>query len=457
MVADNNISARDNRSEVKDKKSEVSCWNCFKTVVENDVDAEPATLPKIRLENRQKYKLYSFIVAQISRPRAVPLAQKVSENYAIGKKLEKKITEKAVQTDLSEINNITKSGLRLRVTPKSIDKKEGKLDPEIKKIEISSCLTDSDSEKDKGIADYIKEYNLFEAYKTIRRKSPTPILSRRPIVVPRDDDSFDSSSLNFGKLEIVQPKVTIRKLYESPSIHITSSTYITNSHENLSNKNTSPVFVRKLNDSSPSVSNSLLNKSEPLKFTCESLKIQQIKDKYKLNKKVTPMKQLHRLSSGSLSQNASTNSIDNIHNAQGTSTPKTDEMIKPEGKRQADINKIIEGMQNISLLPKELSNDKEIASSNCSESGYSGSSVRDLNDLEIVSKIAKSRNDTESPPPKSKFKSSLPVLVSRHQKEMNASTKSSAVDFSTGIKKPEKRLRWSTFDLAHRYEYGNFF
>lgn len=511
------------KTNVVSEKSEVSCWNCFTT--ELQPDPEPATLPKIRQETRQKYKLYSFFASQLSKPKTIPLTQKVSENYAIGKKVEKRITEKAVQTNITQIEKIKNKSVISDTLDSSVES-EG----DITKLDISVSDKTPEDDKEKRIQDYIKEYNLFEAYKSIRRKTPTPNSSLQRT---KDNINLDSSDVsynatnssienvptpNYKKLEIVQPKVTIRKVYESPSISITSSTYITKNQENLDaldnsttqtqtpdvgkedavtpkiSKVTQRSSITKQDEIVPNIvfqasvstprrisSSSSLNKSqqsstslnEPPKsqhFVCKSLKIENVNKDKGITSPNLPLISPRRLTP--------TNSAENImHKVQiETSTPKIynklDDKAMPGQEsgshvkviqNQNDIDKIIEGIQNISLEIKEqtVPDKTDSASLNESESGYSGSSTRDFQEADIVVKntvsnrhSTESGNETESPQlsrriPRPNFKSSLPVLVSRHE-DMSVSTKSLATGSSPEANKPVKKLRWSTLGLPHK-------
>ncbi|KAI5644425.1 c2 domain-containing protein [Phthorimaea operculella] len=79
--------------KVSKKNEDAICLNCFSAEDLKDPDPDPVPLSKIRKEHREKLKLYSFLASEISRPRAVPLKQRVSEPYAIGKKIDEKITK----------------------------------------------------------------------------------------------------------------------------------------------------------------------------------------------------------------------------------------------------------------------------------------------------------------------------------------------------------------------------
>lgn len=90
---------------MKKKENEVSCWNCLK-IEDYDRDDTPTTLNEIRIDSRHKYKLYSLFVSDLTKPKTVPLSQKVSEHYVIGKQLETKIiTDCKINKVNSEISN----------------------------------------------------------------------------------------------------------------------------------------------------------------------------------------------------------------------------------------------------------------------------------------------------------------------------------------------------------------
>lgn len=78
------------------KDGDVSCWNCF-TVEDSDKKHKQTkpevTLKALRKQEREKFKLYAFVANELSRPKAVPLKQKVSTNYAVAKKLDQEITK----------------------------------------------------------------------------------------------------------------------------------------------------------------------------------------------------------------------------------------------------------------------------------------------------------------------------------------------------------------------------
>lgn len=482
MVTDNDEGGSDSKDKVVKTDSEVSCWNCFNGVTA-EKDLEPATLPKIRQETRTKYRLYSFLVSQISKPKAMPLAQKVSENYAIGKKVEKKIVEKA-KKEKTKIPK-SKNSTILELSTAS--------DTSVKSDEDSSTTENNTSDEspieyDRGISEYIKEYNLFEAYKTIRRKTPTPnsTLQRSQSLnvsnlsnnetINSQFNKTDSQSQSYNKLKIVQPKITIKKVYESPEIHITANTYITKSEENLlSNVNIpqSPINSSLSRNNSTSSRTSLgLNSS-----IRRSLSKNVLEKKEKLLSRLGESTySLGKLNSDVMKSNETTKiqntSIDfddsSKHEVQiETSTPKfkqrteTSDSHSPNTetrKKPNDIESIIEGIQNITLENKDLAivDKVEISSTNGSESGYSGSgSARDFNEPEFSGKNAASKrsiesgNETESPQlsnrsPRPLFKSSLPVIPSGRTSDIMASTKSLSADADGEVKKPVKQLRWST-------------
>lgn len=142
-------------TEVKTVKNDVdvSCWNCF-TVEDGIRDVEPLPLSKIRKEHRQKLKLYSFLASELSKPKAVSLKQKVSENYTVGKRLEEIISKgpdypplenNDVQEDFKVVHNV-----QIETSTPKVKRKINRdislhspTDEEICKISNDSCLTEA--------------------------------------------------------------------------------------------------------------------------------------------------------------------------------------------------------------------------------------------------------------------------------------------------------------------------
>lgn len=88
----------DSKNKTVQNDADVSCWNCF-TVENAEKDIEPVPLSKIRKENREKLKLYSFLASELSKPKAVSLKQKVSENYTVSKRLEENLKSRQIVTN----------------------------------------------------------------------------------------------------------------------------------------------------------------------------------------------------------------------------------------------------------------------------------------------------------------------------------------------------------------------
>lgn len=86
---------------VAKKDAEVTCWNCLSSE-SYDRDVEPITLSKVRKQHREKLRLYSFVASQLSKPKAVPLKQRVSENYSVAKKLDERISQEQLSKNLTE-------------------------------------------------------------------------------------------------------------------------------------------------------------------------------------------------------------------------------------------------------------------------------------------------------------------------------------------------------------------
>lgn len=77
-----------------DNDDDVSCWNCAKRT-NSEKCLEPVTLAKVRQQHREKFKLYSFLVSEVSKPKAVPLKQKISEPLTITRIIDEKLAEDA--------------------------------------------------------------------------------------------------------------------------------------------------------------------------------------------------------------------------------------------------------------------------------------------------------------------------------------------------------------------------
>lgn len=500
----NEGSASDGKTKVDPKQNEVSCWNCFTTVTaESATEPEAATLPIIRQKTRQKYKLYSFLASQLSRPKAIPLTQKVSENYAIGKKVEQKMTEKAVQTNISLIEQVKNNAIE----PDKIESLMG-TDVDITKSVISVTDKDPDDDKGKKVQDYIREYNLFEAYKSVRRKTPTPnstlertnnnaTLNKNDSTLDRANESNHLST--YKKLEIVQPKLTIYKVYESPSINITSNT----SQERLvalENSNTQTSYLGKEVAEIPKNKALVLSQITNVTKQDKSLPNLDLKVAIPISRRTSSISRLDKsytspneyTKAQSLSTSLKTEDLDRneVLSSAGssillispksfsdniqikTSTPKLNKKIYSKtmpnyrknivASNRDDINIITEGIRNISLEIKEpaVLDKTDNASLNESESGYSGSSTRDLPEADVVNKnIPANRqsvelgNETDSFPlshriPELHFKTSLPVLASHHRDI--SIFKSLTTGSNPSMSKPVKKLRWSTLGLTRK-------
>lgn len=94
------VAKKVNRSEsakkiiTYDNDDDVSCWNCA-IPTNSEKNLEPVTLAKVRQEHREKFKLYSFLASELSKPKVVPLKQKISEPLTITKIVGEKLAEDA--------------------------------------------------------------------------------------------------------------------------------------------------------------------------------------------------------------------------------------------------------------------------------------------------------------------------------------------------------------------------
>lgn len=124
---------------------EVSCWNCF-NVEDSDRDMDPLPLSKIRKAHRQRLKLYSFLASEISKPKAVSLKQKVSENYSVGKRLEENITKTSSSNYHSLHNNDVQEDAKI-VHRVQIQTSTPKIKRKIKKDQTSRPISDDEKRK----------------------------------------------------------------------------------------------------------------------------------------------------------------------------------------------------------------------------------------------------------------------------------------------------------------------
>lgn len=77
-----------------DNDDDVSCWNCAKRTNSKKC-LEPITLAKVRQQHREKFKLYSFLISEVSKPKVVPLKQKINEPLTITRIIDEKLAEDA--------------------------------------------------------------------------------------------------------------------------------------------------------------------------------------------------------------------------------------------------------------------------------------------------------------------------------------------------------------------------
>ncbi|KAI8424219.1 hypothetical protein MSG28_002792 [Choristoneura fumiferana] len=135
---------------VAKKDAEVTCWNCLSSE-SFDRDVEPIPLSKVRKQHREKLRLYSFVASQVSKPRAVPLKQRVSENYSVVKKLDERISQEQLSKNLTE-------NLNQELTSIELDSKlEGNYEQKKTDLINENIFTDNISQRFQNLTADVKK------------------------------------------------------------------------------------------------------------------------------------------------------------------------------------------------------------------------------------------------------------------------------------------------------------
>ncbi|CAH2105622.1 unnamed protein product [Euphydryas editha] len=166
-MSDQNVNTNKSKNKRRNsaKDADVTCWNCF-TSEDYDNDLEPVTLPKVRQENREKLKVYSFLASELSKPKTVSLKQKVSEHYSVGKKIDEKLKKTQANVpelsrtieEISKKDESTKSSILEKNTPekKIIDK----IEPYFINREIKDNLVPEDVTDDGASLNLVRKESL---------------------------------------------------------------------------------------------------------------------------------------------------------------------------------------------------------------------------------------------------------------------------------------------------------
>nr|XP_037868887.1 uncharacterized protein LOC101746698 isoform X2 [Bombyx mori] len=191
--------------------SEVSCWNCLK-IDDPDWDPEPLTLRGIRKHNRHKFRLYPFFASEISKPKALPLSQKVSEHYSIGKKVEEKIVKYAEKKE----KNIAKE-----VTPQVTEKTDSSIDQALPSNVVKGTTSQTENASNKLRPPFIENSTIVKitenklgAVEVFETQNATENISKRSVNDSSNDideiqaTSGQKKSDNSDELRAINKNVT---------------------------------------------------------------------------------------------------------------------------------------------------------------------------------------------------------------------------------------------------------
>ncbi|XP_048007236.1 uncharacterized protein LOC125242526 [Leguminivora glycinivorella] len=196
MTEDKSDFCETRNKAVVSKDEDVSCWNCLKSEGNNK---EPLPLSKVRKQHREKLRLYSFLASQVTKPKAVPLKQRVSENYSVAKKVDEQILQQKstenyyadnIERHLSNISEKLKASPELgpktsKVSQSKLLHIENDLYSLADELEESASKLSRVSERAKDVV--IKETyteNTNREYKKVSLKPGlSPILTKSPDLV----------------------------------------------------------------------------------------------------------------------------------------------------------------------------------------------------------------------------------------------------------------------------------
>lgn len=527
-MSDQNIGTNKSKNKRKNsaKDADVTCWNCF-TSENYDNDLEPMTLPKIRQENREKLKVYSFLASELSKPKTVPLKQKVSEHYSVGKKIDETLSKKQAnvqelsrhmeencEKDESEKSSILEKN---KSENKSVDKTEPFfVNEEIKDNSVPNDGTDESSSLNLSRKDSLTKVileppfsfsNAQQCLKTesnsnqvnisnISEKNYSDIL---PIHTNSENLVIDRQSENLivNKDSKVENKSTLASLLKKDKMVAETSQQFksdkTSKRSNIPIR--SPKLLPKTEKNAfivtniPVLQRQTSPKYSPVKFLGDKAKDQLVRKTSNTLDKKLPEEKISTFLNNSKETNKSVNEVfvkinkdkstinmlksetsltgnkssevnpndqdDNInilHRVQiKTSTPKDKENQKSFFLRETSMP-LVETKEESDM--KKVSCDKtDNSSSNCSESGYAGSSstVQDfcVNENIIKSEALDTKNEetalnNQNVSGIKSINSSLPFLDSYNKKQFLTSTTSLFGN------EQAKSKRWSTLPAGAR-------
>lgn len=528
-MSDQNIGTNKSKNKRKNsaKDADVTCWNCF-TSENYDNDLEPMTLPKIRQENREKLKVYSFLASELSKPKTVPLKQKVSEHYSVGKKIDETLSKK--QANIQELSRHMEENCKKDESEKSSilekDKSENKsvdktepvfVNKEIKDNSVPNDDTDESSSLNLARKDSLTKVileppssfsNAQQCLKTesksnqvnisnILEKNYSDIL---PIHTNSENILIDRQSENLivNKDGKVENKSTLVSLLEKDKMVAETSQQFksdkTSKRSNIPIR--SPKLLPKTEKNAfivtniPVLQRQTSPKYSPVKFFGEKAKDQLVrKTSNTLEKKLPGEEKISTFLNNSKETNKSVNEVFvkinkdkstiNMLKSETSLTGNKSSEVHPND--QDDNIKIVHRVQIKTSTPKDKENQKSIflretsmplvetkeecdmkkvscdktdnSSSNCSESGYAGSSstVQDfcVNENIIKNEAPDTKNEETALNDQNisgikSINSSLPFLDSYNKKQLLTSPTSLFENEQT------KSKRWSTLPAGAR-------
>lgn len=255
MVSNNPDTSLDTK-KVPHADMDVSCWNCFSVEESEDQYKKAVTVKNVRKQEREKMKLYSFIASEISKPKVVPLKQKVNNNFAVAKKLDKEISKKQDLQQKDSVDYVQDSE-QVEQTSRYISpdrgRSKGKITPTkvIHKVQVDTSTPKIKREISKSQSN--------SHYSTI-------------IEVTKQDQSETSNEMLTNKEEIIRPLSTTQldkiEVASSSSGSDSGFTGSSAAHENDLVKSIEEVDESDYNERTPSdtdvsVINKKFNRSMP--------------------------------------------------------------------------------------------------------------------------------------------------------------------------------------------------
>ncbi|CAB3238954.1 unnamed protein product [Arctia plantaginis] len=255
-----NKSGSDTNNPPKSENVNVSCWNCV--MFQNDEDyGTEVSLSQIRKQNRQRFKLYSALASEISRPKAMPITQKVKENYVTAKIMEKKLMNHTKNT-VSENKKVSNED-PIPVKPSNIEI------PGIKPTDFTDLVT---KEEEKDNDSIIINTSLIE--------TSTPKTDKKT-----RDDSFSSS--HYTKEEqssTFENKENVTDAQKTALFEIDSKALISESTNSINSRHSD---VRKKTSCQDLVDNELASNDQDFKTSLPALNITQKRNILKSTKSLS--------------------------------------------------------------------------------------------------------------------------------------------------------------------------